>query len=83
MITGNETAMPEIITDLETNGLNNTYSYGGLTIRQHFAAMIMQGLMSTLLPVNGNELCPNYDNVKYMSDLAVTAADELIRALNK
>ena len=55
----------------------------GLTKREHFAAIAMQGLMSTLIPTADNQLCPNYENVKYMADLAVSAADELLEALNK
>lgn len=53
----------------------------GLTKREYFAAMTMQGLMTTLIPLTDNQLCPNYDNVKYCANLAATAADELLKAL--
>lgn len=58
----------------------NIYS-AGLTKREYFAAMAMQGLMTTLIPLTDNQLCPNYDNVKYCANLAATAADELLKAL--
>jgi len=79
-ITGNEPAMPfEAATENELLSGHIT----GLTIRQEFAARAMQGLMTTLMPTSNNQLCPNDENVKYMANLAVSAADELIEALNK
>jgi len=55
----------------------------GLTIRQEFAVRTMQGLMATLTPTLDNQLYPDYQNVKYMANLAVSAADILIEALNE
>lgn len=90
MITGKEPIYPQIDTDVEFADVNNEKQYGrtynhteGMSLRQHFAGLALQGLMTTLLPASWNDLCPNFDNVKYMSDLAVSAADELIKALNK
>ncbi len=90
MITGKEPVYPQIDTDIEFADVNNEKQYSrtynhteGLSLRQYYAGLALQGLMTTLLPASGNGLCPNLDNVKYMSDLAVTAADELIKALNK
>jgi len=57
--------------------------FDGLTKREYFAAKAMQGLMTTLIPTADYQLCQNYENVKYMADLAVSAADELLEALNK
>ena len=54
-----------------------------LTIREYFAAMALQGLMTTLIPSGENTLCPNLENVEYMADLSVTAAEALIKSLNK
>lgn len=86
MITGNEKAMPEITTDKEFAGdsiYGNTYSYGGLTIRQHFASMAMQGLLSN---PSINKLLENIDDGFKHESIAVTAllaADALITQLNK
>jgi hypothetical protein len=75
-ITGNEP-----ITALQNNGLprykdvfeNGDYCIG-LTIRQHFAAMAMQGMIS----VDDNK----YD-MKKTAKYAVEAADAIINALNQ
>lgn len=81
MITGNETAMPEIITEADFADVNrektygNTYSYGGLTIRQEFAARAMQGWLSGY---------PNYEpSPEEVASKAVQIADALIEELNK
>jgi len=58
------------------------YPYG-LTKREYFAAKALQGLMTTLIPLDNNQSCPNLDNVKYCVNMAVTAADELLSALAK
>lgn len=63
MITGNEQAFP----------IYDKY-YKGLTIREHFASMAVQGLCATL---NGNE------KVSSLAPLAVSIADALIAELNK
>ncbi|MDB5200532.1 MAG: hypothetical protein JWO92_2495 [Chitinophagaceae bacterium] len=46
MITGNEPAMPAMDTNYKEGIPNLELRYEGLTIRQHFAAMAMQGIMS-------------------------------------
>ena len=56
-------------------------NYRGLTKREYFAALAMQGLLSVY--DNNNHLVPNMPNVKYMAELSVTASDELIKQLNK
>jgi hypothetical protein len=82
MITGNEPAMP-IVEDINYEGkVVAEMQYSGLTIRQHFAAMAMQGLLS-IYDANGQGLVPNEDNVKYMAKLSLKAADALINELNK
>lgn len=49
------------------------YFASGLTIREHFAALAMQGLLSN----------PNHSGVAYEAIIAVEAADALIAELNK
>jgi len=56
---------------------------GGLTKREYFAAMAMQGLLSAMSGLDNSQFVPNLDNTKYCADLAVDAADELLRALEK
>lgn len=48
----------------------------GLTKREYFAAMAMQGLASTIT-IHRDEL------VKFIAEASVTCADALIEALNK
>ena len=55
-------------------------NFNGLTKREYFAAMAMQGLMTTLIP---SEQAPNLENVSYMANLSAAAADALINALNE
>lgn len=58
-------------------GIANNHShvdYPGLTKREYFAAMAMQGLMVDYR----NSISDEHDNAKY----AVRAADALIKALN-
>ena len=59
-----------------------TYPYG-LTKREYFAAKAMQGLLSAMSGLDNSQFLPNLDNTKYCADLAVSAADELLRALAK
>ena len=54
----------------------------GLTKREYFAAMAMQGLLS-IYDTNINAIIPNDENICYMTTLSVKAADELIKALNE
>lgn len=54
-----------------------------LTKLEHFSAMAMQGLMTTLIPLSDNQFVPNSENVEYCAKLAVTAAQTLINELNK
>ena len=71
MITGNEPVTP-----LQYLNDNTTYDSYGLTIRQHFAAMAMQGILSSLdndTPIIGGLL----------AEYAVKCADALIAELNK
>ena len=53
----------------------------GLTKREHFAAMAMQGLLSIYDSEVGT--VPNDSNSEYMARVAVKAADHLIAELNK
>lgn len=66
--------------------ISPTYKFvecNGLTKREHFAGLAMQGLMTTLIPTEDNQLCPNKENVVNMAKLAITAADALLAELEK
>ena len=66
MITGNENAYP-------------VDEFGrGLTIRQHFAAIAMHGLISSREFAVADKI-----NNPFLSELAITYADALIEQLNK
>jgi len=56
-------------------------SKGGLTKREHFASMALQGLLSMYDSEVG--IVPNDSNSEYMARVAVKAADHLIAELNK
>lgn len=75
-ITGNEPAQPSSVC-CDANGIYNgsdTSTGGnGLTIRQHFAAMAMQGLLSS----------NRYAVIEKVSIFSVAQADALIKELNK
>lgn len=75
MIKGNEPAQPHIKSLYHQGGaveILTDFLSGGLTIREHFASMAMQGFIS-------NE--PDRKPENYASD-AVACADALITALN-
>lgn len=80
MITGNEPAFAT-----PDNGTEHAITWQGqkgLTIRQHFAAMAMQGICSkpddTIYHVNGGWLHP-----ETVAQNALVIADALIKELNK
>jgi hypothetical protein len=82
-LTGNEPAMPvnEEVTDRIDQ---NVKIYTGLTIRQHFAAMAAQGILSANKQIEYGD----YENMRSMSpsevaNQAVCIADALIDELNK
>lgn len=79
MITGNEPAMPNVAFDKE-GIFTHAESEGhyGLTIRQHFAAIAMQGVLASC----------DIDNNPFISPVdcatqSVKYADALIAELNK
>jgi hypothetical protein len=52
----------------------------GLTKREYFAAKAMQGLLATM---DSTQFPPTSYNTKYCAELAVTAADALLTALEQ
>lgn len=78
MITGNEPAMPTL--EQSANGVGYWNTYHGLTIRQHFAAMAMQGLCAV---DNKGEFDNLQASAEYAAKLSVKYADALIAELNK
>ncbi len=86
---GNDSAHPEIFTSFDGGDRPDTYSAGGLTKREYFAAMAMQGLLA-----NSKALMDIDAGVKErkgdMKDvcaitaiLALNHSDALIAELNK
>lgn len=71
-ITGNEPAMPVVGRYADKNLLEAN----GLTIRQHFAAMAMQGILASL--DNDTAIVGSF-----IADMSVRCADALIAELNK
>ena len=53
----------------------------GLTKREYFAAMAMQGLLSICNPQEG--IFPNEENIFYMTKLSVKSADALLQELDQ
>lgn len=76
-LTGYEPAMPIDGNHLE-GGFNQPYA--GLTIRQHFAAMAMHGLLANSAIVTGTK---ETITVHALTESAVYYADALIYELNK
>lgn len=77
MITGNEQVYPTLKTSMqEEEGVTSYQPAYGLTIRHHFAALAMQGL------IGGCMLNPAHVDVANCAKNAVAAADALIAALN-
>jgi len=75
-LTGEEQITPTLTYD-ETSGKPNGHLLG-LTIREHFAAMMLQGIIA------GNEyLRTGLREPNDMADRAVRLADALITELNK
>ena len=76
----NESASP-IITVIDGNWIKESPdNRNGLTKREHFAAMAMQGLISQTTPLPTTSLL---DAPKNIANWSVIFADELINALNK
>lgn len=53
-----------------------------LTKREYFAVQALQGLLSTCCS-EGYDLSPNRETIEYFSKLSVTAADMLLKELEK
>jgi hypothetical protein len=75
-ITGQQPVYPIIIDNIYDTRVLRECTDTGLTIRQHYAGLCMQGLLAAW----GNHDVTGYDDLAHD---AVKAADELIAALNK
>jgi hypothetical protein len=71
---GDSAAFPFTFMD---NNTNTQHVFTGLSVRQHFAAMAMQGLLA------GNPITTSPDWERAVAKLAVTHADALIAELAK
>jgi len=74
-LTGEEPAMPQDY-DTVRQGMAEKEQCTGLTIRQHFAAMAMQGMLAACNGCTG-------DHLGNLASCSVKAADALIEQLNK
>lgn len=61
--------------------LENQHFQVGLTKREYFAGLAMQGLLSIYDPQK--DITPYIRNAKDMAELAVKSADELLKQLEK
>jgi hypothetical protein len=61
----------------------NTHTEGGLTKREYFAAMAMQGLLTRVPNRPNNETDLGVIELKRISEESVIMADALINALNE
>lgn len=81
-ITGNEPAVPVYTASGNPFGpVDSEYLktvYTGLTIRQHFAAMAMKGILSNSPDWNGTQ-----SHNEWVAKISVSYADALIAELNK
>jgi hypothetical protein len=78
--TWNEAGYGETVTFYSPDGSKQFFPYKqGLTKREYFAGLAMQGFISTEKLLNGNR---NVTQVQY-AEAAVIMADALINALNK
>jgi hypothetical protein len=79
MKNANQPAMPTIYADMAQNGQREIYCAEiGLTKREHFAAMAMQGILA-----NSNYSAPRKAKLSGMANDAVAAADWLLAELLK
>lgn len=73
MTNPNDTVNPKIETDFSRHTGGDTYSSGGLTKREYFAIMIMQGISAN----------PDFVGLSFRAAKdAVTGAEALIKELN-
>jgi hypothetical protein len=82
-ITGNEPAMPMNEEDTDRIKEYPDALFPGLTIRQHFAAMAMQGLLYQNLPVDRALNESSNSQLNACVSASVKCADALIAELNK
>lgn len=77
----NEPAFPEVDSNCEAadGGVSSVYSTGGLTKREYFASMAMQGMITALRL----DSSPTWGDSIEISRCAVVAADALIDELAK
>ena len=84
MTNGNDSAHPEIFTDLDKynpEASGDTYSTGGLTKRELFAAMAMEGMIAGITKMDDIGIITHAPNS--IAEIAIVYADTLIDTLNK
>ena len=80
MSSANDPAFPEVKTNWPNASRHDTYSIGGLTKREHFAAMMYQQFMA------GAFLPPGFDaseQLAFAAVRAIEAADALLAELER
>ena len=80
-------AMPQSGTEGNSGDLNNSQDWGGsgLTKREHFAGLAMQGMLSSKYVGDfGNEINDDsYDHTHGLANNAIRYADALLKELDK
>ncbi|MBE3035538.1 MAG: hypothetical protein IMZ70_00415 [Candidatus Atribacteria bacterium] len=81
-------AFPEICTDTSIGGdgtrINDTYSYGGMSLRDWFAGMVIQGLMANHAKELFKDIAEKKeDGLQYSATASYMIADALLKEKNK
>ncbi len=72
----------DVVQPLQTSP--SGFSFPGLTIRAHFAAMAMSGMMANQVTIQTIARSDDHHKaIQELSEMAVISADALIAALNK
>lgn len=84
MTDGNESMNPYFFKGQDVNGESHIDCGRGLTKREYFAAMVLQGMVSnpSMLAAFADKFEPT-EVSNHLSKAACDAADKLIEALNK
>lgn len=64
-----------------TENFTTWQGQAGLTKREYFAGLAMQGLLSIF--DEGKGIVPNLENTEYMARMAVLSSDALLKELEK
>jgi hypothetical protein len=85
MTNPNDPAFPKSVKDQKDTGETYLFHVGGLTKREYFAAMALQGALAGVMSIqpDQNDTARFATSWMQMPKLAVSFADELIEELSK